>query len=149
MPQLIKLGDAIEGILASITETLVDAELAASVVRGERARTTPKVPALWVYGVEARPNHDRRSYAEMWEFEVAIVAITKSDNPETGAKTATTLAAEARSEILKDRSLGNRNYVQDTKSGRFEPSGPDTQKETLFAATAMIVVEFTILERNP
>lgn len=149
MPELIKLDQAIDGILEAITDKLIEAELAESVVRGERARTTPAIPALWVYGIQATPNHDRRSYAEMWVFEVAIVAVVKSDKPEDGAIEATTLAAKARSEIIKDRSLGNRNYVQDTKSGRFEPNGPDMNKNNLYAASATIMIEFTILENNP
>ncbi len=154
--ELKKLHEALEEILDSVVD-LIEAEngknkdlgVKAQIVRGDRARPTPKPPAVWVRGMPATPDHTQRSYAEKWILPIILLAIVQNANPEAGSKDATELAARARSIVLGDRTLNNRAYVQDVRSGRFEMSGPATQRDDLFAATAMVDVIFVILERNP
>jgi len=156
VPELIKLDEALDGVLDAVVDKLkaavgpgTDLGNVRMVVRGDRSRPAPETPALWVRILTAIPSHERRTYAETWQVDVIVLAIVKSDNPEEGYREATKLAARARSEVLKDRSLGNRKYVQDVRSGNFEASGPGLQNESLFASTAVLQVHFVILEQNP
>jgi hypothetical protein len=156
MPELILLDEALEGILDAIVAALKEAtkedgllEGVQTIVRGDRARPNPDQPAIWVYAMPADPDHSQRSYAELFKMDVALLAIVKDSEPEDGYKAANKFAARARSVVLKDRSLGKRKYVQDVRSGRYEPSGPTMQKDTLFAALAFVQVHFLILENNP
>ncbi len=159
MPELIQLDAALEGIMDGIealikaemdqekeTSTLKDIE---TLVRGNKSRPSPRAPAVWIRGLTAMADHSQRSYAEKWTVSVLILAIVKNTDPEVSYKEATSLAARTRSAILKDRSLGQRKYVQDVKSKSFEMSGPDTGNEALAIATATIEVSFVILENNP
>lgn len=156
MPELIRLDEALEDIIDAVVDVLQkevkeegDLEGVETIVRGDRTRPAPRPPTIWVRCLDAIPNHERRSYAEMWALDVLLIAVVKSDDPEEGYRKATALAARARSVVLKDRSLGLRGFVQDVRSGRFEPSGPDLQNDTLIAASAVVQVHFTILETNP
>lgn len=156
MPELIKLEAALEGILDGIMDQLEaengeEGELSDvnTFIRGDKTRPTPVPPTIWVRGLTATPDHTQRSYAEKWMADFIILAIVKKEDPEQGYKDANALAARARSIVLGDRTLGNRNYVQDVRSGQFEMSGPHMQNDTLSAATAIIKVSFVILERNP
>jgi len=156
MPELIKLDEALDGIMTGIVDLITNAtgeegalQGVETVVRGDRSRPAPVTPAVWVRGMTASCDHTQRSYAEKWVIDVLILGIVKNDEPEQGYKKATELAAKARSEVLKDRCLGNRKYVQDVRSGNFEMGGPDLQNETLFAATAIVQVHFVIMEKNP
>jgi len=154
--KLIKLNEALEGILNSITDMLEEANgkghglgVEATIVRGDRARPQPDLPAVWFHGMPATPDHSQRTMAEKWTLPIAIVALVQNTEPEEGYSQATELAARARSVLIRDRTLRQREYVQDVKSGRFEMSGPDTQREDIFAASAIIEVVFVILENNP
>jgi len=157
MPKLIQLDEALEGILDSVNATLEAAAgetkplgKVTAIIRGDRKRTQPKTPAIWTRILNAEPDYTRRSMAEVWRADVILLGIVKNQNPDQGSREATRLAARARSEVLKDRSLGLREYVQDVRSGMFEPSGPELQSnENLFTATALLQVHFTILETNP
>lgn len=156
MPELIRLDEALEGIMEGIGGTLDqnrgpgnDLEGVKTLVIGDRSRPAPTTPAIWVRGLTASCDHSQRSYAEKWQVNILVLAIIKNANPEDGYREATALAAKARSVILKDRTLGNRKYIQDVRSGNFEMGGPNMQNESLFAATATIQVHFVILENNP
>jgi len=120
-----------------------------TLIRGDRSRPAPTTPAIWVRSLTASCDQSQRSYTEKWTLNVLVLAIVKNNDPEKGYMEATTLAARARSEILKDRTLGKRAYIQDVRSGNFEMGGPNLQNESLFAATATIEVHFVILENNP
>lgn len=153
MPSKIYLNEALEQCLTAIVERLENAAgegqplgKVRNVIRGDRSRPNPEAPALWVRGLTATPTHEQRSMAEKWQAEYIIIAIVKSMKPEEGYQQATELAAKARTEVLKDRTLGKRDFVQDVRSGQFEQSGPDMQNDTLFAATAVIQVHFLTLE---
>lgn len=156
MPELINLEDALEGIMDGIEAAIRAAinpgqPLAGikTVIRGDRARPAPLPPTIWFRGMSASCDHAQRSHAEKWTFDVLLLAIVKNDDPAEGTREATALAARARTAVLKDRSLGQRRYVQDVRSINFEMSGPNLQNESLFAATATLQVHFIILENNP
>lgn len=153
MPAKVNLDEAIEAIINSIVASLEGAtapggllEGVESVVRGDRSRPRPPVPSLWVFAETANPQHNPRAIAETWHLPIVITPIVKADEPEDGYKLATELAAKARSVILKDRSLGLREYVQDTRSARFESSAPWHRRDTLYSAVAAVEVRFTIIE---
>lgn len=154
MPAKINLNEAIEEIITAVVNKLQAAtvegqplEEVESVVRGDRARPRPPVPSLWVFAETAQPQHSPRTIAETWHLPIVITPVVKeSEEPEDGYKKATELAAKARSIVIKDRSLGLRAYVQDVRSGRFEPSAPWHRRETLYSAVAVILVIFTICE---
>ena len=154
--ELKKLHEALEEILDNIVSLLEDENgkakelgLKVQIVRGDRSRPAPRPPTVWVRGMPAVPDHTQRTYAEKWTLPILLLGMIQNTDPEKGYKEATELAARARSIVLGDRTLNNRAFVQDVRSGRFEMSGPATQRDDLFAATAMVDVVFVILERNP
>lgn len=137
---------AIEAEREAEEGTLTDIK---TLIQGDKSRPTPQPPAVWIRGLMATCDHSQRSYAEKWQVDILILAIVKNTDPAEGYEQATSLAARARSAILKDRTLGNRKYIQDVRSKGFEMSGPDLRNEALCAATATIQVHFVILEKNP
>jgi hypothetical protein len=146
----IRLDEAINLILDAVVNKLKEDCLLSEVntiVRGDRARPNPKPPSIFVYADVAYPEHPPRTLAESWTLPVLLVSTVKNDKPEEGYQEATTLAAKARSAALKeDRSLGLRDFVQDVRSFRFEPSSPLMRDGSLFGSAAVIQVVFTILE---
>jgi hypothetical protein len=153
MVQTKVLYEAIEEILDAIV-TLVEAETVdggslsdiEEVIRGDRHKTKPAVPAIWIFAETANIAHPPMAMAEKWTMPVILSAIVKNDDVEEGYKEATELAAKARTAVLSDRTLGLRTFVQDTRSLRFEPSAPWLRQGSLFAANAVIEVIFTIFE---
>jgi len=153
MPEIMLLADAIEGVLDGIISLLSAQKTptgrlpgVSQIVRGDRARPNPIIPAIWVYPDAMTPSNANVTLQEQWVMPILLVSVIKNANPELGYKEATSLAATARSIILKDRTLGSRPYVQDTESGRFEPSGPWYRDGQLFSAVAVVEVTFRILE---
>lgn len=148
-----RLDEAFEAIIDSITNMLIAAtggggllEEVRAVVRGDRARPRPDVPAVWIFAETANPEHNPTTIQESWSLPVVLAAIVKSEEPEEGYRTASSLAARARSVVLKDRTLGLRQVVQDTRSGRFEPGGPWHREGNLYSAVAVLQVTFRIRE---
>jgi hypothetical protein len=142
------LDEAINDILDSIVKTLKESENLTGVndiVRGDRHKTKPEVPAIWVFADTATQSH-ATSLVERWVMPVILCAIIKDDDAESGYKNATQLAAKARSEVLKDRTLGLREFVQDTQSLRFEPSAPWLNQGNLYCSNAVLNVFFNIRE---
>ena len=153
MPVKIRLDEAYEKIIEGIMDALQAAnveggllEEANSIVRGDRARPRPDTPAIWVFAETANPETTPRTIAETWVLPVSLTAIWKSDDPLTGQQQSTKLAALARSVVIKDRTLGGLAFVQDTKSGRFEPSGPHHNEGQLYGSAAQIRITFVICE---
>lgn len=147
-----RLDQAIKEIIDSIEATLKVAtgkgkalEDIKEVVKGERHRTKPPVPALWIFTEIATIEHSS-ALVERWTLPVIISAILKENDPEAGYEKAREYAAKARSEVLADRTLGLREFVQDVQSNRFEAGGPWLREGTLFAANAVISVMFRIKE---
>lgn len=153
MPIQMRLDEAYEQIMDAIMTALAAENITGgllegvnSIVRGDRARPRPTTPAIWVFAETAQPQDTPRTIAEVWELPVSLTAIYKSDDPEVGQTESTKLAALARSAVIKDRQLGGLTFVQDTKSGRFEPNGPQHNEGQLYGSAAQIKIKFVICE---
>jgi len=149
-----RLDEALEGITKAFVEA-IEKEIkedgllpdVAEVIRGDKARVQPKTPNLWVFPeVDARQVHEPTTIREKWELPVNIVSVVKDDDPEEGYRRANELASKGRSAILKDRTLGLRDVVQDTKTLRFVFSGPGLSDGKNHSAGAVLQVTFLIKE---
>lgn len=148
----IYLHEAIEAVMDAAV-TILESEIVTGgtlegvvqIVRGDRRRTTPEVPAIWVYNEPLTPSNIV-ALQESWQMPISLVSVVKQDDSVEGFKEATRLAALARSAMLKNRPLGERQYVQDTKSGRFEPAGPWYSSGNLYSAIAQVIVTFRTFE---
>jgi len=148
-----RLDKAFDSIMTKIEEKLseatADGELldeVESVIRGDRARSNPLTPAIWIFAEQANPSHEPTTIREVWSLPVALTAIVQSDDPVEGYSKASELAAKARSAVLNSRTLDLRDFVQDVRSGRFEPSGPWHTQGRLYGAVAVVEVTFIIKE---
>lgn len=153
MAAVTTLDQAIDDILTALqtalagelgeTRRLADVE---TIVIGERSRPRPDLPALWVFGDIAVANHITAGIAETWELPVTLVSIVQSDEPESAYRQAASIAARARSVVLKDRRLGL-DFVNDVVSTRFEPSRETSiDNRTIYSAAATVTVRFRIHE---
>lgn len=155
MPAAIRLDQALDGIYDAFVAAL-EAEIktgglldgVTSVNRGDKSRTSPYPPCLWVWGSTMTPHSPGSTitHAEIWEIPITIVSVVKDDDPELAFAEANRLAAKARSAIKKTRGLGLA-YVNDTRSGRFEPASPyyrDDKHQT--SAAAEMIVRFVVME---
>jgi len=156
--ELMKFSDALTSIMDAVARRLEEEKMEGQyhtllsveqIVRADRSRPQPRTPALWIQPLTATPSHERRTKACVWSQQIQITSLVKSQDPEEGYRTATVLAADAQSAVLKDRTLGCLGFVQDVRAGNFEPSGPDFQRNDLFASLAIVEVHFVILEHNP
>ncbi|MDI6840436.1 MAG: hypothetical protein QMD71_06295 [bacterium] len=153
MPHQIRLDQAINQILDAIVQT-IEAEITEggllegvkTVVRGDKTRPKPETPSVFIFTDMAQMQQSPRTLAEQWRLPVIFATTVKNDDPEEGYRQVTELAAKVRSAVLRNRTLGLRNFVQDTKSLRFEAGGPNHQQGSLFGAAAVVEVLFTILE---
>lgn len=153
IPHRIRLDEAVNMILDSIV-SIIESETdkggllkeIKTVVRGDKTRPKPQTPSVFIFTDIARASHETRTLAEQWRLPIIFVVTVKDDDPEKGYKKCTELTAKVRSAVLQDRSLGLRNFVQDTRSVSFEAGGPNNQKGSLFGAAATVEVLFTILE---
>lgn len=148
-----RLDEAFEAVVDAITNMLTAATTGVgllsdvkAIIRGDRARPRPATPAVWVFAEAANPAHQPTTIQESWTLPVVLAAIVKSEDPEEGYRLASSIAARARSVVLADRTLGLRQVVQDTRSGRFEPGGPWHQEGNLYSAVAVVQVTFRIRE---
>ena len=117
------------------------------VIDGDRVRTKPAVPSIWVFGEPAEPEHTT-SMRDTWTYPIMLLGVVKDDNPDEGRHLSNTIAALARSSVIKyqkGRRLGL-NYVQDVRSGRFQPSAEWLNEDNMYAAAALIEVIFLIKE---
>lgn len=149
----IRLDEAFDEIMTAILDTLEAERIPGGklegieeIVRGDRSRPRPNVPAIWVFAERATPDPNPRTIAETWTLPISLTAIYKSEDPEIGQKESTRFSALARSVVIADRSLGIRSFVQDVKSGAFEPSGPHHNRGNLWGSVAQIVVKFVVCE---
>ena len=157
MPEVVWLDEAVEAILDEIVEIIRDASEESSppsidlsevrtVVRGDRARPQPVMPAIWVVPEPAVADHTTHGLAEAWTMAVTIAALVSSDDPEQGARDAVRLAARARSSVLRNRRL-TLAYVQDIVSTRFDAAARTSERNrNLHWADATVTVRFKIWE---
>ena len=152
----VTLADALDGILEAVRERLQAAavpggrlEEVKDVVRGDRARPQPRMPALWIVPEPAVvPNDTTPGLAESWQLPLRLAALVKDDDPDEGARAAVRLAAEARSVALggSSRRLGL-PYVNDIVSTRFDAAvRRGGQNRNLHWADATVTVRFRIRE---
>lgn len=147
-PKLLKdaINEILDAIVSKLTTAIAENKLdAVSIVRGDRDRPNPKMPSVWVFVEECVPNHDRRTLYETWELIAILTPVLTSNIPEEGYVSATSIAAQARTAVIKGRTL-DRSYVQDVRSGRFEPSAPWHREGNKYSALAAVKVIFNILE---
>lgn len=145
---------AINDILASIQNTLEakiqtgeELDIIKAIYRGDRATKSPKTPCVWIFPDVAICSHPPTAIMESWEMPINLVSVFYSNDAEEGYKRANELAARARTQILKNRDLGLNTFVQDTRSGRFEPSNPAYVAGNNYSAVSVIIVTFNVLER--
>lgn len=134
--------DAIEVAVVAAKEELGIEE----VVRGDRARPRPPTPCVWIFSEPAMVDHSKTTNRERWKVPVILAAIVKEEEPEDGYANASDLAAQVRSKVLADRTLGIRAVVQDVQSNRFEPSAPWHNEGNLYASVAVVDVIFLVKE---
>lgn len=148
-----RLDEAIDIILDQVMELLKEEiapgcllEGVKSIVRGDRYKTPPPLPSVWVFADVATASHPPAAIHETWELPILLVSVIKNDIPEDGYRLATRLAARARSAIMKHRTLDRRDVVQDVRSIRFEPSAPWLNEGSKYSSVAVISVRFRIME---
>jgi hypothetical protein len=150
MPRFYECWDGVvDGIVRAVeawmTEGLPLSEVQA-VVRGDRSRGVPPLPAIWVYPEKA--NYESRTYGEpeTWVMPVTLAALVRSDDPEAGGRACARLAAEARRAALVDRQLGL-DYVVDTVPAAFDGAARSSERNrTLYWADSQIRVTLTVEE---
>lgn len=146
------LADAVALILDAVADA-IEAEAVdggdlegATVIRGDRARPLPRMPALWVIAEPATATQEVYGGEEGWTMPIRLVAMEKDDAAGTGGDTARTLAATARKVAMRDRRLGF-DWVIDTRSLTFDPWAPPPDgNRTLYRADARLNVLFSVEE---
>ncbi len=148
------LDEAIDDIMSSLQNTLEakiqtgeDLDIVKAIYRGDRSVKTPKTPCIWIFPDVAICAHPPTAIMESWEMPINLVSVFYSNDAEEGYRRANELAARARTQILKNRDLGLNAFVQDARSGRFEPSNPAYVAGNNYSAVAVIKITFNVLER--
>jgi hypothetical protein len=147
------LAEAFDAIVAAIASALEDWATQGmplsdvrSVVRGDRSRPMPALPAIWVVPEAATQEGGTFGDPETWVMPVTLAALVKSDDPETGGRECARLAADARKAVLSDRRLGL-EYVVDTVSTTFDGAARSSERNrNLFWADATVRVRFGVEE---
>lgn len=112
-----------------------------SIVRGDRHRGAPDLPAIYIFPTTAVPSHTEASIAETWTLGLTVVPVLASDDPEQASLQATLLAARAGGSLISGAMLRSiRDFAQDVRSSMFEPSGPRPVEKNLYGASYMIEV---------
>lgn len=153
MPTEIRLHEAYEAIVAACAATC-DAARAdgllldgiRSVTVGDKARTRPQPPYLWV-AVGAAVQQEARAIHETWTVSVMLNVFVASESPEDGWMEAMTWAAKASSVVLTDRKLGL-DYVTDVRRRSLEPIG-QLRENRRFGAFARLDMTAHIVEPSP
>lgn len=143
---IIEILDGIESVVKSEIKEGGLLEGIKQVSIGDRISEYPKLPMIWIMCDPATPTHTHRALAETWTLPVMLICFVENLEPEEGYKETNRLAALTRSVVLKDRTLGKRDYIQDIQSGIFNLAQRDPENKVIFGAAAVINVIFTILE---
>lgn len=155
MSETVYLEDAVENILDAMVDVLDDARTSdgdlsevVAVVRGDRVRPLPKMPAIWLVPEPASVEGTSPGLAENWSMPVRIAALVKSDDPAAAGLACVRLAAKARRLVLGVRRLGLA-YVNDVTSTAFDAAARHgTPNPNLFWADATVTVRFRIRETS-
>ncbi len=146
--------DEIEQAYVNVIQDAVDnsgdpyLSLIKQVIRGDKVRGQPRLPALWIFSDDPEQTHEPTTRREKWVIPVHLaVVIMNSEDPQAGYHEATAFVCRARSFILKNsRTLGLRDYVQDTVSQRIIKGRPELSDGKRHAATAVMRTTFIIEE---
>ena len=149
---MMDLADSIEAILDGFVEAITletgeggSIQEVETVVRGERARPLPKMPAVWVVPQPARFVLETYGEEEAWSMLVSIAALVKSDDPDMGGRKAQQIAARARAAALEFSAEGV--AITDVLSETFDPTARSSERNrTLFWCEATVRVTFTVDE---
>jgi hypothetical protein len=136
------VGDAIQ---AAADETGGGLDEVVSVVRGDRSRPMPDLPAVWIIPQPA--TYDQADFGddEQWVMDVSIAALVKNDDPEIGARTAQRIAARARKVALTIRH--EVAGLVDVTSRTFDPHARRSEQNRALSWTdATIRVTFTVTD---
>lgn len=139
--------DIIDAVVGAIRDELSGGELSdvQDVVRGDRARPMPKLPAVWVVPQPARFNQETYGDEETWSMPISIAALVKSDDPDTGGRLAQSISARARAAALPARPVNV--DITDVRSETFDPTARSSERNrNLFWCEAVIRVTFTVDE---
>lgn len=149
------LAEALEGIVDAVIAA-IQAEVAdsdgplsgvAAVVRGDRARPMPKLPAIWVIPEPASAQQTEYGDDERWSVPITAAALVKDDDPEAAGRACVALAAEARAAVLRAGSKLGLDYVIDVRSLRFDALSRTAERNRdLHWADATVRVEFDTSE---
>lgn len=155
MPKLDESVEAIIDAIVAAVQTAVDdsgedglLQDVKAVVRGDRARPMPELPAVWVVPQPAQML--RGTYGnEDWSFPVSIAGLVKADDPASGGRSSQAITALARSAALLCKSdMDSRGaQVTDVVSTSFDPTARSSeQNRTLFWTEATVTVTFVVNE---
>jgi hypothetical protein len=143
----------VEGILDAIADALAAAaeetggglDAVRDVIVGDRQRALPNLPALWIVPQPATYEQADYGDAELWMLDVALAALVKNDDPETGARVARQLAARARQVAIE--AAREVDDVVDAVSRTFDPHARRSERNNALHWTdATIRVTFVVSE---
>lgn len=144
------LDEAVEGILDAIVDGISAAaeevggglDEVQAVVRGDRARPMPKLPAVWVVPQPMTATQETYGNEEAWTMRVSIAALVKSDSPEEGGRKAQRFAARAAA-VVKSLRPDLSGYVVDIRMDSFDPTARSSERNrNLFWTDATVRVTF-------
>lgn len=149
------LDDAIDTILLRVEEIISSEtgeggklEGIKDVIIGERGGVAKKEPCIYIIPGEATCDHTIHTITETWEFNISLVSVVMMvKKPEEGIRKANSYVTKARSLLLEDRSLGLRDFVQDTISVSFQPARRAySGNNNLYGAGVLMKIRFLIEE---
>lgn len=144
------LSDAVEDILDAIVAAITAAsnetggglDEVVTVVRGDRARPMPALPAVWVLPQPAQADQAEYGDEESWVMRVSIAALVKATDPAEGGKAAQRVASRAAVVAKSIRSTVA--CVIDTRMDSFDPTARSSERNrNLFWTDATVRVTFT------
>lgn len=141
-----RLDQAVEQILDAVASAVAsDPRLAEvrTVVRGDRARPMPQLPAVWVVPEPGTQAAETYGAEESWTLPVSLAALVRADDPERGGRDAARLAALARSAVLAVPRLGL-PFVVEVRSTRIDLAARSERNQNLFWADVTVQVSFVV-----
>lgn len=143
--------DVIDTVVAAVlAKTAVNESLdgVKSVVRGDRARPMPELPAVWIVPQPARMI--RETYEdETWSLPLSLAALVKGDTPADAGRESQRITALARSAALQAKAAAEAAgaAVTDIVSTSFDPTARSSERNrNLFWTEAVVTVTFTVTE---